>query len=187
MSSVAFNPFWILRPTISLCRVLNLFGHKVPMASVVLKLESIHEDAREIYQDTGKRATAVENANLIIASGHRVQPSLRDCRIISTKYTGKAIKNPKNAFVASNFGSRSSHIVTMRIKDSDKKFLEDLEGSWMEYEDEFQQFARNYSLSNDQKKQFQNSLLNKMPKASTGNLSSHTHMNSFWKIFRDLF
>lgn len=110
--------------------------------------------ATSLYNDNEDSFAATEMVRSIVARGRQ-----------SSHLTTSAASGAAGASTATSSDDHSqrenktAHNIAMRFRDSGAKFSGDIGESWMEFVAEYQQVARDYSLTPPQKKQYLHNLL----------------------------
>lgn len=106
--------------------------------------------ATSLYVDPEDRVAANQLATELVAAGRRVSGSAAASQPPSPNRRGDASPAASD---------RTAHNIAMRFRDSSSKFSGNLGEAWMEYVAEYQQVARDYDLSQEQRFQFMHNIL----------------------------
>lgn len=106
--------------------------------------------ATSLYVDPEDRVAANQLASDLVAAGRRVGASAVASQPSSPARRGDA---------SSTAGDRTAHNIAMRFRDASSKFSGNLGEAWMEYVAEYQQVARDYDLSQEQRFQYMHNIL----------------------------
>ena len=152
-----FHPEIVTLPSFyrELRRSLDHYGASLQQHS---SRRAIMTLATELYTQPEDTNAAIEMAKAIVAAGRRATPLTRQAANIAAVESSDT-RSQATANYQVTAIDRVVQNVAMRLKDREKKFVNDLGESWMEYVSEYQQISRDYNLNAAQKLQYLHNIL----------------------------